>query len=260
MQLAMFVTSDACARTNSCGGAHAHEGGPGMKAPRQCLEDLGGRLAFSIAPRTATVEFYLRRAPEEVELEAWEGRVVTCVRPKTWVEEIAEGCEVTMSAAPDFWNERGVLGPGLFPRDSIGWTEQQRTWFSRIWLFRGALQGEQVLPALVSCVDGAVRSTYRTAWAVPPRCRCSYSCGGGPAVGPQTGGCSWELLRRLWRAVAPLMTLWCSEGDVPTSANLNLFGGSGSCVRWHSDDEALFGERGDPKLIVSFEPRIICAL
>ena len=89
---------------------------------------------------------------------------------------------------------------------------------------------------------------------LPPRCRCPYSYGGGPAVGPQTGGCSWELLRGLWRAVAPLMTPWCSERDVPTSANLNLHGGSGSCVRWHSDDEALFGERGDPKLIVSVSP------
>ena len=48
-----------------------------------------------------------------------------------------------------------------------------------------------------------------------------------------------------------MMTPWCSEGEVPTSANLNLCGGSGSCVRWHSDDVALFGDRGDPKLIVS---------
>ena len=89
-----------------------------MKTPRQCSEDQGGRPAFSIASRTATVDFYLRRPPEEVELEAWEGRVVTCVRPKTWVEEIASGCEVTLSAALDFWNERRVPGPGLFPRDS----------------------------------------------------------------------------------------------------------------------------------------------
>ena len=43
----------------------------------------------------------------------------------------------------------------------------------------------------------------------------------------------------------------CASGEVPTSANLNLYGGSGSRVRWHSDDEGLFVERGDPKLIVS---------
>ena len=42
-----------------------------------------------------------------------------------------------------------------------------------------------------------------------------------------------------------------ASGEVPTSANLNLYGGSGSRVRWHSDDEGLFGERGDPKLFAS---------
>ena len=102
-----------------------------------------------------------------------------------------------------------------------------------------------------ACVDWAARSTYRTAWAVPPRCRSSYSCGSGPALGPQTKGCSWELLRGLWRAVAPIMTPWCSEGDVPTSANLNFHGGWRSRVRWHSDDVALLADRGDPKLNVS---------
>ena len=50
------------------------------------------------------------------------------------------------------------------------------------------------------------------------------------------------------------MAPWCSEGDVPTSANLNLYGGSGSCVRWHSDDEDLFRERGDSRLLVSLRP------
>ena len=42
--------------------------------------------------------------------------------------------------------------------------------------FSGALRG-QPLAALVSSVDWAVRGTYRTAWAVDPRCRCSYSYG-----------------------------------------------------------------------------------
>ena len=50
---------------------------------------------------------------------------------------------------------------------------------------------------------------------------------------------SGEFLRALWRAVAPLMAPWCTDGEVPTCAT----GGSGSRVRWHSDDEGLFGER-----------------
>ena len=44
---------------------------------------------------------------------------------------------------------------------------------------------------------------------------------------------------------------WCAEEDVPTSANLNLYRGRSSHVGWHSDDEPLFGELGEAKLIVS---------
>ena len=76
-----------------------------------------------------------------------------------------------------------------------------------------------------------------------------------------SGTSNWRVLLgvtpRFVEGRCSLMTLWCSEGDVPTSANLNLYGGSGLCVRWHSDDAALFGERGDPKLIASLS---ICAV
>ena len=56
------------------------------------------------------------------------------------------------------------------------------------------------------------------------------------------------------------MSPWCADGDVPTAANLNLYGGSRSYVSWHCDDEPLFGGIGEPKLIVSFEPRECCYL
>ena len=105
---------------------------------------------------------------------------------------------------------------------------------------------EQLLAALVSSVDWVVRSTYCTAWAVTPRCRCPYAYGRRVAVGPQTGERSWELLHDLWKAIAPLMAPWCAEGEVPTCANLNYHGGSGSCVRWHRDDEGVFAGQGSP--------------
>ena len=38
---------------------------------------------------------------------------------------------------------------------------------------------------------------------------------------------------------------------LPTGVNLNHYDGSRSCVRWHSDNESLFGPRDSPKLIVS---------
>ena len=40
------------------------------------------------------------------------------------------------------------------------------------------------------------------------------------------------------------MKPWCAEGEVPTAANLNLERGRDSCVRWHCDDEPLFGWEG----------------
>ena len=68
---------------------------------------------------------------------------------------------------------------------------------------------------------------------------------------PHTGKRCWPLLAGLWRAIAPLMKPWCAEGEVPTAANLNLYRGGNSCVGWHRDDELLFGEFGEAKLIVS---------
>ena len=43
------------------------------------------------------------------------------------------------------------------------------------------------------------------------------------------------------------MKPWCAdEEEVPTAANLNLYRGRDSRVRWHCDDEPLFGrEEGD---------------
>ena len=39
--------------------------------------------------------------------------------------------------------------------------------------------------------------------------------------------------------------------DVSTGVNLNQYAGSGSFIRWHSDNEPLFGPQNSPKLIVS---------
>ena len=47
------------------------------------------------------------------------------------------------------------------------------------------------------------------------------------------------------------MKPWCAEGVVPTAANLNFYRGGSSHVGWHSEDEPLFGERGEARLNVS---------
>ena len=202
-------------------------------------------------PGNASLVDYLRWAPKKWPVEGWECRTVLT----PWVEKVkcflAGGCEVvsTIMRVSEWYPVS--TGPGEPLRTALGWTPLLRTPSSGVWLFRGAVRGEQLLAALVSSVDWVPRGTYRTAWAVEPRCLCSYAYGRRVAVGPHTGCRSWELLRDLWRAIAPHMAPWCAIGDVPTCANLNYYGGSGSCVRWHSDDEVLFGGRGESKLIVS---------
>ena len=84
------------------------------------------------------------------------------------METTAGKCEVTVSAMSDFWEGKGTWH--CFPSKRFDWLHKKHhTQLSGVWLFQGALQGGQVLPALVSCVDWAVRSTnapvvYR-AWA-----------------------------------------------------------------------------------------------
>ena len=55
----------------------------------------------------------------------------------------------------------------------------------------------------------------------------------------------------MWSRVAPFLSPWCGKKDVPTGVNLNQYAGPGSHIRWHSDNEPLFGPQNSPKLIVS---------
>ena len=145
-------------------------------------------------------------------------------------------------------------GPGRIIGNMLGWSlEEKNVVGSGVWLFRGALQGKNLFSSLDACGDWVRKGSYHKAWAVPcdSLCSCSYSYGQGPALGPHTGRRCWPLLEGVWRAIAPLMKPWCAEGEVPTAANLNLYRGGNSCVGWHRDDESLFGESGESKLIVS---------
>ena len=145
------------------------------------------------------------------------------------------------------------LGPDRVISNMIGWSLQEQTDRSGVWVFRGALQGKNLFSSLDVAGDWERKGSYHTAWAVPcgSSCTCSYAYGHGPAIGPPTGERCWPLLAGVWRAIAPLMQPWCAEGEVPTAANLNLYRGWKSCVGWHCDDEPLFGKCGDAKLIVS---------
>ena len=124
---------------------------------------------------------------------------------------------------------------------------------SGLWLFRCALRRGDIFSSLLASCDWVKKGSYHTAWSVHPlsACSCSYAYGQGTAIRPHTGERCWSLVTGLWRAVAPLMKPWCAEGVLPTAANLNLYRGGFSRVAWHSDNEPLFGARGESKIIVS---------
>ena len=95
------------------------------------------------------------------------------------------------------------------------------------------------------------KRTYSTAWVTPRhRCVCAYKYGSA-AVGPQSDDSIWNEVIGLWSRVAPLLTPWCSARELPSGVNLNRYAACGSSIPWHSDNEALFGDRSDPKVIVS---------
>ena len=196
---------------------------------------------------------HTQQTPLKLHVETWEG-LLRNQGPKIFREvEIVPGCAVRVAcpSCPDYSPE--PPGPGRIIRNMLGWSLEEKTERSGVWVFRGALQGKNLFSSLDVAGDWERKGSYRTAWAVPcdSSCTCSYAYGHGPAIGPHTGERCWPLLAGVWRAIAPLMQPWCAEGEVPTAANLNLYRGWKSCVGWHCDDEPLFGKCGDAKLIVS---------
>ena len=135
----------------------------------------------------------------------------------------------------------------------MGWTKVCGTARSGIWVLEGNAR-TCVFPANLDHfrVEWMKRCAYKTAWVTPGHdCLCSYKYGHGAAVRPQTNNAIWDGVIGLWRRVAPFLSPWCGKKDVPTGVNLNQYTGSGSFIRWHSDNEPLFGPQNLPKLIVS---------
>ena len=193
------------------------------------------------------------QAPGRLHVETWAGRDGNPSLPISQVVEIMPVCAdmVTRLPPPLFSSESP--GPGREVRNGMGWSKMEKTARSGVWLFRGALSGNSAVFAFAALAKWVKKGSFLTAWAVSPlsSCSCSYLYGRGTAVCPQSGEQCWPLLDKLWRAIAPLMKPWCADGDVPSVADLNLYRGRSSYVGWHSDDEPLFGERGEAKLIVS---------
>ena len=154
----------------------------------------------------------------------------------------------------------GSPGYGLDIRQPMGWTKVCGTKRSGIWAPKGNARA-RMLPENLDYlpVGWRTRGTCETAWVTPGRdCLCSFKYGHG--VRPQTNNAIWDGVIGLWDRVAPFLSPWCGEKDVPTGVNLNQCAGSGSFIRWHrsgsfirwhSGNEPVFGPQSWPKLIVS---------
>ena len=83
-------------------------------------------------------------------------------------------------------------------------------------------------------------------------CLCPYKYGHGAAVRPQTNDAIWDgVIRFVGQGRIPLVTLVCKREYANGGEPEPVFAGSGSHIRWHSDNEPLFGPQNSPKLIVS---------
>ena len=125
-------------------------------------------------------------------------------------------------------------GYGLDIRQSMGWTKVCGTAHSGIWVLKGNAR-TCMFPANLDHlrVESVKRGSYKTAWVTPGRdCLCSFKYGHGAAVRPQTNDAIWDGVIGLWSRVAPFLSPWCGEMDVPTGVNLNQYAGPGSFIRW----------------------------
>ena len=145
------------------------------------------------------------------------------------------------------------LDAGKGIRQGIGWKRVRGTAVSGIWVLKGDARA-RMLPANLEHlrVEWRKRGSYETAWVTPGHdCLCPYKYGHGAAVRTQTKDSIWDEVISFWGRVAPLLSPWCARGKLPTGVNLNRYSGPGSCIRWHSDNEPLFGPPNQPELVVS---------
>ena len=171
-------------------------------------------------------------------------------QPGTGTRRAREGA-VTPSLHPEVPDTQYVSpGRGLGIRHSMGWTKVCETARSGIWVLKGGSR-VRVLPANLDHLRVGW-SKRETAWVTPGHnCLCSYKYGHAAAVRPQTNDAIWDGVIGLWGRVAPLLSPWCARGNMPTGVNLNQYSGPGSHIRWHNDNEPLFGPQNSLKLIVS---------
>ena len=248
------VSAVAHAHASTLHGAHNSWSGTGrVQGPkgRRCTKGGVSGLAEDLRPVSEVEAGVTFRPASNVR-----GQVAGSLpgrHPRTGTRS-NKGSVVTPSLHPEVLDSLSVSpGPGKRIRQLMGWTKVCGTTQSGIWVLKGNAR-TCMFPANLDHlrVGWRKQGSYKTAWVTPGHdCLCSYKYGHGAAVRPQTKKAIWDGVISLWSRVAPFLSPWCDGRELPTGVNLNHYDGSRSCVRWHSDNESLFGPRDSPKLIVS---------
>ena len=142
----------------------------------------------------------------KLHVEVWEGLFRNQGLRFSQEEEIVSGCAVRVARPSCLHHSLEPPGPGRTIRNMLGWSQLEKTARSGVWLFRGALRGENLFSSLCAVGNWVKKGSYHTAWAVPCNslCSCSYAYGHDSAIWPHTGEQCWPLLAGVWRAIAPL--------------------------------------------------------
>ena len=134
---------------------------------------LGGIKSMSTSTRTGVRRSavygsaHTQQTPLKLHVETWE-LLFRNQGPRIFREvEIVPGCAVHVAcpSCPDYSPE--PPGPGRAIRNMLGWSLLGETEGSGVWIFRGALQGENLSSLLDAAGDWERKGSYHTAWAVP---------------------------------------------------------------------------------------------
>ena len=131
---------------------------------------------------------------------------------------------------------------GLGIRQSMGWTKVCETAKSGIWVLKGNARARMLPDNLDHLrVGWRPRGSYETAWVTLGH-DCPVSIQVWTLSSSQTTNLCviWDGVIGLWCRVAPFLSPWCAEKDVPTGVNLNQNAAPGSFIRWHGDNEPFF--------------------
>ena len=156
----MHVNScGALGHKNSCH-VHAAEVRGGTKAPSMSTRLGVGRPAVE---KLASPQ----QASPKLHVEVWVS-ILQNQGPKISQEvEIVPGCAVTVACPSCPNHSPEPPWPGRIIRNMLGWSLEEKTAGSGVWLFRSPLQGENLFSSLDVTGDWVRKGSFRTAWAVP---------------------------------------------------------------------------------------------